>query len=163
MHKRTILTLILASALSIGTIAMAAPGGAGGWNGGDHHHHGHGRMMMLGKLDLSDAQRASIKQIVSGSREQNNPARQALRQQRAAFGSMTPDAVGYQAAAASLAQAEGQATQQRIERMASLKAQVYAVLTPAQKAQLATRRAQAQARRQQWQEFKAQHPLPAGQ
>lgn len=160
MHRYTILSLALASTLAIGTVATAAPAGAGGWHG---HRGGHGQMMMLGKLNLSDAQRASIKQILSSSREQNKPSRQALRQQRAAFEAMPPNAVGFQAAAASLAQAEGQATQQRVIQMANLRAQIYAVLTPAQQAQVQMRQAQAQARRQQWQEFKAQHPLPPGQ
>ncbi|MGH8336639.1 MAG: Spy/CpxP family protein refolding chaperone [Gammaproteobacteria bacterium] len=159
MHKRPILGLALAFALAMGTVAVAAPVGAGGWHG----DHGHGQMMMLGKLNLSDAQRASIKQIVSSSREQNKPARQALRQQRAAFEAMTPNHAGYEAATVLLAQAEGHATQERVEQMANLRAQIYAVLTPAQQAQMATLKAQAQARRQQWQAFKAQNPLPSGQ
>jgi periplasmic protein CpxP/Spy len=166
MRKHTLLGLALASALAIGTtVAMAAPdaGGPGSSDHGWHGHRGHGQMMMLHKLNLSDAQKASIKQIVSTNREQNKGQRQALRQQRAAFESMTPNQVGYQAAAASLAQAEGQATQARVQQMANLRAQIYAVLTPAQQAQAATLKAQAQARRAQWKQFKAQNPAPSGQ
>ena len=166
MRKHTLLGLALASALAIGTtVAMAAPnaGGPGSSDHGWHGHRGHGQMMMLHKLNLSDAQKASIKQIVSKNREQNKDQRQALRQQRAAFESMTPNQVGYQAAAASLAQAEGQATQVRVQQMANLRAQIYAVLTPAQQAQAATLKAQAQARRAQWKQFKAQNPAPSGQ
>ncbi|MGH8234159.1 MAG: Spy/CpxP family protein refolding chaperone [Rhodanobacteraceae bacterium] len=162
MHKYTFLGLTLASALAIGSVAVAAPAGAGGWRG-HHGYRGHGQMMMLGKLNLSDAQRASIKQIVSSSREQNKSARQALQKQRAAFEAMTPNQAGYQSAANRLAQAEGHATQERVEQMAKLRGQIYAVLTPAQQAQAATLKAQAQARRQQWQRFKAQNPLPSGQ
>ncbi|OOG57100.1 hypothetical protein B0E47_07195 [Rhodanobacter sp. B05] len=166
MRKHTLLGLALASALAIGTtVVMAAPGagGPGSSDHGWHGHRGHGQMMMLHKLNLSDAQKASIKQIVSTNREQNKGQRQALRQQRAAFESMTPNQVGYQAAAASLAQAEGQATQVRVQQMANLRAQIYAVLTPAQQAQAATLKAQAQARRAQWKQFKAQNPAPSGQ
>lgn len=159
MHKQALLGLALGSALAIGTVAVAAPPGMGGWGG----HHGYGQMGMFNKLNLTDAQRAQIKQIMQASRAQNQPARRALQQQRATFAAMPPNAVGYQAAATSLAQAEGQATQQRVERMANVRAQVYAVLTTAQQAQLATLKANAQARRQQWQQFKAEHPLPAGQ
>ena len=50
---------------------------------------------------------------------------------------MTPDQVGYQAAAARLAQAEGSAMQVRVQQSANVRAQVYAVLTPTQKAKLA--------------------------
>lgn len=161
MRKQTLLGLALASALAIGTtVAMAAPGGG---HGHGHGRQGHGQMMMLHKLNLTDAQKASIKQIVSSNRSQNKPAREALRQQRQAFEAMTPGQAGYQAAAASLAQASGQATQARVQQMANVKAQIYALLTPAQQAQAATLPAQAQARRQKWQQFKAENPTPSAQ
>lgn len=160
MRKQTLLGLALASALAIGTtVAIAAPGGGHGHGRGGHDH---GQMMMH-KLNLTDAQKASVKQIISSHREQNKGARQALRQQRQAFEAMTPGQAGYQAAAASLAQASGQATQARVQEMANVKAQIYALLTPAQQAQAATLQAQAQARRQKWQEFKAENPRPSAQ
>lgn len=156
MRKSITLGLILASAVAITTVAVAAPGAGqhGGW-----HSRGHGQLMALSKLNLTDAQRASIKQIVQNSFAQNKTQRQALRQQRSAFESMTPDQVGYQAAATSLAQAEGAATQQRVQQRANVRAQIYAVLSSSQKAQLATFKAQRQARKQQWEQFKAQHPV----
>ena len=66
-----------------------------------------------------------------------------------------------QKAAASLAQAEGQATQVRVQQQANLRAQIYAVLTPQQQVQAVTLKAQEQARRAQWKEFKEQNPAPA--
>ena len=62
-------------------------------------------------------------------------------------------------AAASLAQAVGTAAQARVQQRATITAQVYAVLTAPQKAQLAALKAQQQARKAQWQQFKAQHPV----
>lgn len=164
MRKTTSLGLILASALTLSTLAMAGPGGRDGHEGGRFHgHHGHheGMRHAFAKLNLTDAQKASIKQITSASREQNKGQWQAMRQQREAFEAMTPDQPGYQAAAARLAQAQGDATRTRIEQGAKVKAQIYAVLTPAQKAQLLTMRNERQARREQWQEFKQSHPKPA--
>ncbi|MDE1894276.1 MAG: Spy/CpxP family protein refolding chaperone [Xanthomonadaceae bacterium] len=162
MRKYTLLGLALASALTIGTtVAVAAPGGGHGCQG--HGHHGHDRMMMMHKLNLTEAQKASIRQIIRSHRSQNKTARQALQQQRQAFEAMTPGSAGYQAAADSLAQASARATQARVEQMANVRARVYAVLTPTQQAQAATLRAQAQARRQKWQQFKAQNPTPSGQ
>ena len=158
-NNSTLLGLALASVLAIGSVSAADFGGGGDWHG----HHGGGEMMAFQKLDLSDAQRASIKQIMSSSREQNKPARQALGQQRAAFEAMPPTSAGYRAAAASLAKAEGQATQERVMRMADLRAQVYNLLTPAQQSQLATLKTQEQSRRQQWQQFQQQHPTSTGQ
>ncbi|WP_426699920.1 Spy/CpxP family protein refolding chaperone [Rhodanobacter sp. Col0626] len=157
MRKNITLGLILTSAMAFGAFAVAAPAGpAGGPHG--HHSHRHGQDMGFRKLNLTDAQRASVKQIMHTSFAQNKTQWQALRQQRSAFGSMTPDQVGYQAAAARLAQAEGDATKVRVQQKANVRAQIYAVLTPAQKAQMATMRAQKQARREQWKQFRTEHP-----
>lgn len=169
MRKNISLALILSSAMALTTVAVAAPSGQDtgtahhGWQShhrGHGHHHGHG-MMNFKKLNLTDAQRSSIKQIYKTSFAQNKPQREALRQQREAFRSMTPDQVGYQKAASRLAQAEGNATQQRVQQRADVRAQVYSVLTPKQKAQLATMRSEHQERRSQWKQFKAEHPVSA--
>lgn len=158
MRKSLFLGLALASAMTLGTAAFAA-----GQDGGPHFegHHGHGMGMAMQKLNLTDAQRASIRDLVKNSFAQNKTQRDALRQQRQAFESMTPDQVGYQAAAAKLAQAEAAATQNRVQQRAQLKAQIYALLTPQQKAQWATLKQEREQRRQQWQQFKAEHPTPS--
>ncbi len=163
MRKTTSLGFILASALALTGAAHAASGDHGGGRQfGDHGHRDHhGMHEAFAKLNLTDAQKASIKQITQAARAQNKDQWQALRTQRQAFEQMTPDQVGYQAAAARLAQAEGQATQARIEQRAKLETQIYAVLTPAQKAQLATLRSQREARHKQWKEFQQSHPAPA--
>jgi len=160
--KSTLLSLALVSAWVLSGISMAGPGpGPGPGDAGDWHGPpGGDQMMMLHQLNLSDAQRASVKQILSSSFDQDKPAQQALEQQRNAFEAMAPGSAGYQAAAANLAAAEGQAAQKRVMQMADLRARVYAVLTPAQQSQVATLTAQAQARRLQWQQFEQQHPLP---
>jgi protein CpxP len=156
MRKRTSLSLILTAVLSVTTLAVAAQsnGGPGGW-----HHGGHGQFMAMSKLNLTDAQRASVKQIMQTSFAQNKTQRQAVHQQREAFEAMTPNQVGYQAAASSLAQAEGAATQLRVQQEATIRAQVYALLTPQQQAQYATMKTQQQARKAQWQQFKASNPI----
>ena len=167
MRKHLTFGLILASAMALTTAAFAASpdGHQGGPDGhhGQHHgqRHGHGDRMGLAKLNLTDAQRARVETIAGNSRSQNKGQFEALRQQRDAFRSMTPDQVGYQAAAARLAQAEGSATQARVQQKANVAAQIYAVLTPTQKAQMTTMRTQRQARREQWKSFKAEHPAPA--
>ncbi|GGY18755.1 hypothetical protein GCM10008098_08540 [Rhodanobacter panaciterrae] len=157
MRKNITLGLILTSAMALTAIAVAAPAGQDAGMGHGHHSHRHGQGMGFQKLNLTDAQRASIKQIMQSSFAQNKTQWQALRQQRSAFESMTPDQVGYQAAAASLAQAEAAATQVRVQQKANVRAQIYAVLTPTQKAQMATMKQEKQARRAEWKQFKAQH------
>lgn len=153
MRKNLFIGLALSTALALGSAAVAAqPGPHGGWG----HRGGEHGMMALHKLNLSDAQKASVKQIMQSSFEQNKGQRQAVRQQREAFEAMKPTDPGYQAAAAALAQAEGAATTARVQQMANVRAQIYNVLTPAQQSQLATMKAQQQERKQQWQQFKAQ-------
>lgn len=161
MRKNITLGLILGSTLALVTLAVAAPAASSGDTHHGRHSHGHDHDMGLRKLDLTDAQRASIKQVMHSSVAQNKTQRDALRQQRDAFESMTPDQVGYQAAAARLAQVEGDATRVRVQQKATIRAQIYAMLTPAQKAQMATLQTQRQARWQQWQQFKAEYPAPA--
>lgn len=157
--RKTLLSLIAAATIGGSALALAASGGPGF----DHGDHGHGMMAMheLGELNLSDAQRASIKQFSRQTFEQMKPQMQALHQQREAFESLAPTASGYQAAANSLADAEASATRTHVLQVASLRAQVYNILTPAQRNQLATERAQHEARMQQWKAFQAQHPLPS--
>lgn len=158
MRKNITLGLILGSTLALATLAVAAPVGQDAGMHQGRHSHGHGHDMAFRKLDLTDAQRASIKQIMHTSFAQNKTQWKALRQQRSAFESMTPDQVGYQAAAARLAQAEADATRVRVQQKATVRAQIYALLTPAQKAKMATMQTERQARREQWKQFRAEHP-----
>jgi Spy/CpxP family protein refolding chaperone len=158
MRKSLFLGLALSSALAFGGIAMAAPqGGFGGPHGGWHHGHGAHGMFALNKLDLTDAQKTSIKQIVKNSFAATKDQRKALFQQRKAFESLTPDQAGYQAAADSLAQAEANAAKARVEQQASVRAQIYAVLTSSQKMQLASIKAKREQRMQEWKQFRAEH------
>jgi Spy/CpxP family protein refolding chaperone len=159
MRKSLFLGLALASAMTLGTAAFAAGQDGGPRFGG--HHGGHGFGMAMQKLNLTDAQKTSIRNLVKTSFSQTKPQRDALRQQRQAFEAMTPDQVGYQAAATQLAQAEAAATQNRVQQRAQLKAQIYALLTPQQKAQWATLKQEREQRRQQWEQFKAQQKASA--
>ena len=156
--RKTLLSMVAAAAISGSTLALAAAGG--GMDHGRHDHHGMSTMHELHKLNLSDAQRAQIKQLTKQNFEQLKPQMQAVRQQRKTFESMDPTASGYQAAANTLAQAEANMARARVLQRASLRTQVYNLLTPAQRSQLVAMREQRQARMQQWKEFKAQHPLP---
>jgi Spy/CpxP family protein refolding chaperone len=125
-------------------------------------------MHELGKLNLSDAQKDSIKQFAKQGFGQLKPQMEAVRQQRKAFESMDPTSSGYRTATSNLAKAEADFASARVMQRAALRAQVYNLLTPEQRSQLATMRAQREvrmqqrkARMQQWKEFKAEHPLPS--
>jgi periplasmic protein CpxP/Spy len=157
MRKTMTLSLILAAALGCSALALAQGGPAGG-PGGFHGHHGGG--FELRGLNLTDTQKASVKQIVQASFTQLKPQFQAVRQQREAFEALAPNSSGYQAAAASLAQAEANLTSARITARAAVTAQIYStVLTSAQQTQYTANKAAAVARHQQWEQFKAAHPV----
>jgi len=160
MRKTMTLSIILAAALGCSALALAGPGGQGGFGGpGFHGHHGGGFESLRG-LNLTDAQKAQVKQIVQASFSSLKSQFQAVRQQRQAFEALAPNSSGYQAAAASLAQAEANLTSARITARAAVTAQIYStVLTSAQQTQYTTQKAAFQARQQQWQQFKAEHPV----
>lgn len=159
MRKTFLASAILAAAIGCAsfapTIAQAAPGPL--WH--RHHDTAMGRHM-YGRLDLNDAQRAQIKQLMHQGFAQAKPQMQALRQARQAYASALPGTVAFQSATSALAQAEADAAGARVTRQANLRAQIYQVLTPAQRDQLAQIRQQRQARRQQWKEFQQENPRP---
>lgn len=129
-----------------------------------NHHgpsmRGHGMGMgMWDQLDLSDTQRASIRQLRQQGFQQARPRMQALRQQRMALDNATPGSANYQTAANALAEAEANAARARVLSEADLRSRIYNVLTPAQRAKLASLREQRQAKMRQWREAHMQHQV----
>lgn len=151
MYKAMTLSMILATAVGCASLAYAGPGD-GGYGHGHRPHRGMGMGMgfrELHQLDLTDAQKGSIRQMVQQSFADHKTARQALQQQRMDFEAMTPDAAGYQSAAASLAQAEANAARDRVMQQATLRSQVYGLLTDTQRTKLASLKAAHLAKMQQ--------------
>lgn len=148
MRKTYLLSAALVTVLGCAPLAFAQQAG--------HAGHGHHGMAMGGhmydQLNLSDAQRTQIKQLTQQNFAQAKPQMQALRQARDAFESAAPGTAGYQTAASNLAEAEADAARTRTTNRANLRAQVYQVLTPAQRTQLASLRAEHKTQMQQWRE-----------
>lgn len=158
MRKSMTLSLILSAVLGVSTLAFAQGPDFGP---GAHGHRGGAEMAFRG-LNLTDAQKTQIKAIMQQSFASLKSQGQAVRQQREAFEALSPNASNYQSAAASLAQAEANFTSARITARAAVTAQIYnTVLTSAQQSQYASNKAAFQARKAQWQQFKAEHPLPS--
>lgn len=159
MRKSMTLSLILSAVLGVSTLAFAQ--GGPDFGPGQHGHRGGAEMAFRG-LNLTDAQKTQIKTIMQQSFASLKSQGQAVRQQRQAFEALSPNASNYQSAAASLAQAEANFTSARITARAAVTAQIYnTVLTGAQQSQYASNKAAFQARKAQWQQFKAEHPLPS--
>jgi len=121
---------------------------------------GVGLMHEMHQLNLTPDQITSIKQLFENSKTQLQPQYQALKQQRENFAKAVPGSAEYQAAADSLAQASSAIATARVQQEASLRTQIYALLTNDQKAQLTTLTAQRQARMAQW---RSQAPKTLGE
>lgn len=159
MRKTFLVPAILAAAIGCAPFTTATAQGAPG--AGWHGHHGMSiGGQMYDKLNLTDAQRDQIKQLTQQSFAQAKSQMQALRQARQAYESAVPGTSAYQSATSALAQAESDAASTRVTRQANLRAQIYQVLTPTQRDQLAQIRQQRQARMQQWKQFQQENPLP---
>ncbi|GGA10251.1 periplasmic heavy metal sensor [Dyella caseinilytica] len=157
MRKTMTLSIILAAALGCSALALAGPGGPGFGPGGHGHHGGFDQFR---GLNLTDAQKTQVKQIEQQSFSSLKTQFQAVRQDRQALETLAPNSSGYQAAAATLAQAEASLVSARITAQAANTAQIYtSVLTSAQQTQYTANKAAFQARMQQWQQFKAEHPV----
>ena len=138
----------LAAALAAGFL-IAAPNFASaegdtptpearGEHGGRHHgrHHGGPFMHELKSLDLSDAQRSSIRNAMKASFEAGRTQHEATRSLHRAVLTTPPDSAGYAALVNQLADAEANAARDRVQKLAALKGEIYAMLTDTQKAQL---------------------------
>jgi Spy/CpxP family protein refolding chaperone len=118
--------------------AQGEHGGKHHRGGGKHHgrHHGGPFMHELKALDLSDAQRASIRTAMKASWEAGKGQHEAMRSLHRSMMTATPGSTGYSALVNQLADAEANAARDRVQKMAALKGEIYAMLTDAQKAQL---------------------------
>jgi len=96
--------------------------------------------MMAGfdQIGLTDAQKASIHQIMDSHREEMKSMRQSEWQQHKSFETLDPSAPTYASQVNVIAQQAASLASQRVQQMAAVKTQIYAVLTTEQKAQLAS-------------------------
>lgn len=124
---------------AVAPTAAAAPG----W------HHGHHSPLLgaLRQLDLSDAQKASIRQIFESHRASAKAEYAGYRAQHRAFAALDPAAPDYQQQVNGYSDQAAAAARQRTQEQAQLKSAVIAVLTPEQKAQLLAALANPPARR----------------
>ena len=123
----------VASAADDATAAPPPPG-AHGPRGPEH---------LFSKLGLTAEQQASIKSILTAARPQSKSLHDQMQANRAKLIQTKPDDPNYANVVAEVAQANAGLASRRTTQHAELRAQTYAVLTPAQKTQLATLEAQA--------------------
>ncbi len=104
--------------------------------------HGWGPEHMYRKLNLTTEQQASIKAIWTAAKPQMKSLHEQMKANHLKMMQTKPDDPNYANVTAEVAQTNATLASQRTTQDAELKAQMYAVLTPAQKTQLATLEAQ---------------------
>jgi Spy/CpxP family protein refolding chaperone len=129
--------LVFAMVLFFNSLAAASPHGGRGGDRDDHSRGDHD----LATLNLTYVQRARMEQIKAAVDVQLAGLRQSVEQRRLTLEAMTPDQGGYMTAAEALAQAEANEDKERVIQRARADAQIYAILTSDQQAQLAALKA----------------------
>jgi periplasmic protein CpxP/Spy len=150
--------LVLAAALLLGVgVAGFAQEGPRGEHGG-RPHGGPGRggrggfVPFLRDLNLSDAQKAQVKQLADSFEESTKPLRERLDALRESEMDGLKDGAFNEAAVRTAAQERANAHVELEVARARSWSQVYALLTTEQKAQIAERRQQFEQKRQAWKE-----------
>jgi periplasmic protein CpxP/Spy len=134
----------------------ARHGGHGRRGRGKFGRHG-GRNMFRG-VELTDAQKASLKQLRQGFRERTQSVREQLRAKRQELRQAQSGGTFNEALAAQkLTETAGLKAKLMAERF-RLHQESLAVLTPEQKTQLEQRRQQREQRRQQWKAQRSTQP-----
>lgn len=110
----------------------------GGPGHGFHGPHAGGPFLRaLRSLDLSEAQRSSVRTAIQASVDAERSQHAAIRALQHTVLVATPDSANYGARVNQLAEAEANAARDRVQRAAALKGELYAMLTAPQKARLA--------------------------
>jgi periplasmic protein CpxP/Spy len=134
--KLNLLAAVFTVAL-FGTSAVAQEGPRGGFGGAARELRG---------LDLSDAQKAQVKQIMAAERPTLKPLVQQEMQSRQQMTALVRGGSFEEAKAQPIAAQEAQVHSQIAVERAKIEAQIYQLLTPQQKSKLAER----EARRGRW-------------
>jgi Spy/CpxP family protein refolding chaperone len=99
-------------------------------------------MHLYGRLGLSAEQQASLKAIMTAAKPRMKNLHEQMRSNQMKELQTKPDDPNYAAMVAEVTQSNATLAAQRTTLQAELRTQMYALLTPAQKAQLATLEAQ---------------------
>lgn len=137
--KKVLIAIIAVAVLATGVMFVVAQrsgdGKMGGWgkHGGSHR----GMGMALRGLDLTDEQKAQVKQIVEAGKTKTQPIRESLKANRLKMDELTSNGAFDEAAVSAIAAKEGNLSAQMTVEHLRVKSQVFAVLTAEQKAKAA--------------------------
>jgi len=96
--------------------------------------------MFLRGLDLTDEQKAKVKEIMEANKATFEPTMQAMKDNHTKLAELGKDGLFDQAALEAIAKEQGDLFAKTIVQKESVKAQIFAILTPDQKAKAAEQR-----------------------
>ena len=108
----------------------------GGRHDGPRHGGGGPFLHTLKSLDLSEAQRSSIRTAIEAQRQAESGERAALIKLHRSVEVAAPDSPAYGGLVNQLANAQANEARDRVQKQAALKSEIFAMLTPAQKTAL---------------------------
>jgi len=114
------------------------------------HGHGGGEWRLYSKLGLTSEQEASIKAIFAAAKPSMKALREQMRANHQKLEAVTPDDANYATVVSEVAATNATLASQRTTQASQVHAQIYALLTPAQKTQLAALKAQWAAKAAAW-------------
>jgi len=145
MQRLPLLRTLMLPAALLSAAAIAVPALAQSDDGAPppHEWNGHHRPMppfarALHQVGLTDAQKTQIHDLMKASHQSMREQFQSLKQAHDAFDRAVPGTSDFSTAQTNLAQAEAAAAQAHVQQEADLHTKIYALLTDAQKSQLAT-------------------------
>ncbi len=142
--KKTIIGIVGAAILALGAIFVVGQqrANSGEHFGGKGHGRGHhGKMgMALKGLDLTNEQKAKVKEIFEASRTAVEPLMEQMKANHAKIRDLGTNGSFDQAAVEAIANEQGSITAKLIIEKEKAKSQVFAILTDEQKAKAEVRR-----------------------
>lgn len=136
--KKIIFAIIAVSILSLGaifTIAQKGETNKGSFDKGRGGKRGFGFGRMAEKLNLSDEQKAQIKQITEAEKTKVEPIFAALKENHQKLEALTADGSFDEAKVQALATEQGNLSAQLIVEKERTKSQIFQILTPEQREQ----------------------------
>ncbi len=148
--KRKLIGGILILAMLVISVLLAfgqdgPDGKKGRWEGGGGHDRGIG--MPLRGLDLSDDQRAKVKELAEASRTSVRPVIEGLKANREKLEALTANGAFDEAQVTAVANEQGALTAKLIVEKERIRSQVFALLNDEQKAKLSEMKARHDERR----------------
>lgn len=142
--KKVLIAILSVVLIATGAIFIfAQKGGQDGRHGfGKHGKRGGGHGFFLRGLDLTDEQKAQVKQIMEASREKNKGVFEQLKANRQKLNEVTANGAFDEAQVTAIANSQAALQAQMIVEKERTKSQIFAVLTDEQKAKAAAMKEQ---------------------